>query len=140
MPDPLTQQAFEDWQAAGRLLEDSLSRYVSYDRSKKYTPWEMEFYDSLSFRYTKTLEAAFYFFRSLEQELTGKPSEFFRDQLLKMEKAGLVSSTEDWMEARKLRNRMAHSYQPEELEKIYVQLVVSARMILDALAKAKKFV
>ena len=138
MPDPLTQQAFEDWRSAGCLLEDSLGRYTPYDRHKKYTPQEMEFYDSLSFRYTKALEAAFYSFKSIELELTGKSSEFLRDQLLKMEKINIITSTDEWMEARKLRNKMAHSYQPEELEKIYAQVIVFSRMLLDALAKAGK--
>ena len=89
MPNSLTRQAFEDWRSAGDLLKDSLSRYAPYDRLKKYTPQQMEFYDSLSFRYTKALEAAFYFFRSIELELNGKSSEFARmilDALVKAKK------------------------------------------------------
>ena len=140
MPNPLTQQAYKDWQSAGCLLQDSLSRYLPYDRLKKYTPQGMEFYDSLSFRYTKALEAAFYFFRSIELELIGKPSEFLRDQLLKMEKIKIILNVDEWMEARKLRNKMAHAYKPEELEKIYAEAAAYSHMILDALTKAKKFV
>jgi hypothetical protein len=91
MPSSLTLQAYDDWKSSCELLVDSLSRYQPYDQNKKYTPRELEFYDSLSFRYAKAIETAFYFFRSWELELKGSASEFLRDQLLKMEKYGIVS-------------------------------------------------
>ncbi len=138
MPSALTQQAYKDWQSSCELLTDSLSRYQPYDHNTKYTPREMEFYDSLSFRYTKAIETAFYFFRAWELELKGNPSQFLRDQLLKMEKHGIINGTEGWMEARQLRNKITHSYDPDELEKIFANLVVYAREIIEASARAQK--
>jgi len=138
MPNALTLQAYNDWKSSCELLVDSLSRYQSYDRNKKYTAKELEFYDSFSFRYTKAIETAFYFFRTLELELTGRASEFLRDQLLKMEKAGIISSTDSWMEARQLRNKITHSYDPDELEKIFINLVLHARELIEASRHAQK--
>lgn len=134
MPNPLTVQAYKDWSSSCELLADSLSRYQSFDAAKKYTPVELEFYDSLSFRYTKSLETAFYFFRSLESELIGQPSEFLRDQLLRMEKLGIVGNTDAWMDARRLRNKITHSYDPDELQEIFTHLVIYSRQIIDAVS------
>ena len=47
------------------------------------------------------------------------PSDTFRDLLLRMEKLGFISSAATWLMMRDLRNRIAHEYLPEELQKIY---------------------
>ncbi len=137
MPNSLTLHAYNDWKSSCDLLSDSLQRYKPYIATRQYTPLELEFYDSLSFRYTKSLETAFYFFRTLESELTGHQSEFLRDQLLKMEKLGIVGSTDAWMDARKLRNKITHSYDPDELEEIFTHLIIYANQIIDSLNQAK---
>lgn len=138
MQSPLILQAYNDWKSSCELLKDSLGRYKPYDRHKKYTSQELEFYDSLSFRYTKSIETAFYFFRALESNLTGQASEFLRDQLLKMEKVGIVSNVDEWMGARNLRNKITHSYDPDELEKIFASLIVYARKIIESLQQAQE--
>ena len=45
----------------------------------------------------------------------------------------------DWKssEARKLRNKITHSYDPDELEVIFTSLVVHARHIVEALRQAQ---
>ena len=138
MPNPLTLRAHNDWKSSCELLNDSLRRYKPYDRYKKYTAAELEFYDSLSFRYTKAIETAFYFFRALESEMAGQPSEFLRDQLLKMEKLGIVGSTDAWMDARRLRNKITHSYDPDELEAIFADLILYAHQIVESLQHAQQ--
>jgi len=139
MPSALTLRAYKDWNSSCELLADSLSLYQPYDRNKQYSSRELEFYDSLSFRYAKAIETAFYFFRAWELDLKGNPSEFLRDQLLKMEKYGIVKSTDDWMDARQLRNKITHSYDPDELEKIFISLVVYAREIIEGSIRAQKY-
>jgi hypothetical protein len=42
------------------------------------------------------------------------------------------------MEARQLRNKITHSYDPDELEKIFASLIVYAREIVEASARAQK--
>lgn len=137
MPNPLTLHAYHDWEASCELLNDSLSRYIPYSAKKKYTSQELEFYDSLSFRYTKAIETAFYFFRAFEVELTGVGSQFQRDQLLKMEKVGIVKTVDEWMDAKQLRNKITHTYDPDELEIIFVQVINHSRAIIEAAQRAK---
>ncbi len=138
MPSPLTLNAYNDWKSSCHLLSESLSHYKPYDCKVKYTEQQLEFYDSLSFRFTKAIETAFYFFRALELELTGSSSQYLRDQLLKMEKLEIVDNIDQWMGARKLRNKITHSYDPDELEKIYASLVPYAREIVEACDRAQK--
>ena len=56
MPNPLVLQAYKDWKSACLLLEDSLNHYVPFQAKKSYSPKELEFYDSLSFRFIKSLQ------------------------------------------------------------------------------------
>jgi len=139
MPNPLIQQAYSDWSAACLLLEDSLSRYLPYLATKTYSSKELEFYDSLSFRFIKSFETALYFFRSLENDLSSTPKDFLRDRLLFIEKTGIVEDTEQWFDARDLRNKIAHSYDPDELEKIFPLIQSSSLMILKSCKRAEIF-
>ena len=54
-----------------------------------------------------------------------------------MGKHGIVKSTDEWMLARQLRDKITHSYDPEELEKIFASLVVYAREIVEASLRAQ---
>ena len=51
------------------------------------------------------------------------PSESFRDLLQRMEKYGVITGASLWIEMRDTRNRIAHEYLPEELAKIYADIV-----------------
>ena len=140
MPNALTLQAYKDWKASCDLLASSLSRYKPYDRLKTYSAEDLVFYDSLSFRYTKAIETGFYFFRAIELEMTKNTSQFVRDQLLKMEKLEIVTDTEQWINARKLRNRITHSYDPDELEIIFRDLTFHAHKILEDCRRAQEHI
>jgi len=140
MPNPLILQAYKDWLAACTLLEDSLDRYLPYKADKSYSAKELEFYDSLSFRFIKSLETAFYFFRSLERDLSSETKDFLRDRLLLIEKTGIVVDAEQWLIARDLRNKIAHSYDPDELEKMFPQIQATSLMIIQSCKRAKIFI
>jgi hypothetical protein len=76
----------------------------------------MEPYDALASRFERLVEIALNsFFRSVELHQFGKKSESLRDRLSCMQKIGLVTSVELWMEMRDFRNRIAHDYLPEQL-------------------------
>jgi uncharacterized protein YutE (UPF0331/DUF86 family) len=80
----------------------------------------MEPYDALASRFERFIEIALNrFFRSVEIHQFSKSSESLRDRLLIMQKIGLISSVELWMEMRDFRNRIAHDYLPEQLAVIF---------------------
>ena len=84
-----------------------------------YTPDELEPYDALSDRFIRTVEIAIKFFRSYEYYLQADQSQTLRDGLHRMEKLGLVSHIDIWLEMRDIRNRIVHDYVPEKIAELY---------------------
>jgi nucleotidyltransferase substrate binding protein (TIGR01987 family) len=109
--------------AALEILFASVDAYVPFDAARRYTPKEREPYDALTDRYLRAFESSLKFFRTLERYREAAPSESFRDLLQRMEKYGVITGAALWIEMRDTRNRIAHEYLPEELAKIYADIV-----------------
>jgi len=56
---------FEDLKSAAFLLKASIKKFKPYKATKIYTPAELEYYDSLAFRFEKTVELFLHFFKGL---------------------------------------------------------------------------
>ncbi len=119
MQKELIQKSFKDLKKAINLLKSSLDSFIPFDPLKQYSPQELEYYDSLSFRFEKVVELALSFFKTLEIYLFGEQSDTLRTRLLRLQKAGFINEVDFWISARILRNKIAHAYLPEELEEIY---------------------
>lgn len=109
--------------AALEILFASVDAYVPFDHAHRYTPKEREPYDALTDRYLRAFESSLKFFRTIERYREVAPSESFRDLLLRMEKYGVITGAPLWIEMRDTRNRIAHEYLPEELARIYADIV-----------------
>lgn len=122
-----------------KLLEHSLSKYEPFNPEVVYTYEDLEYYDSLSFRYEKSVEAMFSYFKTLELYLFGETSETLRKRLQKMEKVGLIENLELYMEIKVLRNKVVHAYLPEKLQEIYESIKNFGEILLKDFEKIKKF-
>ncbi len=109
--------------AAFDILFASIDGYVPFDPARRYTPKEREPYDALTDRYLRAFESSLKFFRTLERFREAAPSESLRDLLQRMEKYGAISRAALWIDLRDTRNRIAHEYLPQELAKIYADIV-----------------
>lgn len=116
-------KSFEDLLKSKRLLEFSINAYVPYEPQKTYEIEELEKYDAMSFRFEKFVETAMSFFTSLELYLFGEKSETLRNRLLRLQRSGYIQDMELWLSARLLRNKIAHSYLPEELSELFESVV-----------------
>jgi hypothetical protein len=124
--EPLLAESVEKLRAALTLLFASADDHVAFDAARPYTPKEREPYDALSDRFLRGFESSLKFFRTWERVREAAASESFRDQLLRMEKMGFISSHELWLVIRDLRNRVAHEYIPGELAHLYAGIVDTA--------------
>lgn len=98
------------------LVQNSLSRLPPLEPNLLDDSVAMEPYDALASRFERFVEIALNrFFRSVEIHQFGKKSESLRDRLLNMQKVGIITSVDLWMEMRDFRNRIAHDYLPEQL-------------------------
>ena len=110
---------FQKVKAAMDILQFSLNKLNSFDASLLYTADDYEPYDALSDRFMRASEMFIKFFRSYERLQFAEESDTLRDQLNRMEKLGLISSTELWFRIRDVRNRMVHDYLPGKIKEIY---------------------
>ncbi|EDP74416.1 hypothetical protein [Hydrogenivirga sp. 128-5-R1-1] len=133
-------QAYKDLENSLKLLEYSLSKYEPFDPTVVYNFEDLEYYDSLSFRFEKAVEAIFYFFKTLEIYLYGESSDTYRKMLQRMEKLNLIKNLEIYMEIKILRNKVVHAYLPEKLEEIYSNVKQFGDILLEDFIKIKKFI
>lgn len=120
---PIVNQARAKTLAAIKLVDASLKKLAPYDASRTYSPEEREPYDALSDRFVRAVEVCIKFFRSYELLQFAENSSTLRDQLNRMEKLGLVTSTELWFQMRDVRNRIVHDYLPAEIKDLYDDLL-----------------
>lgn len=139
MQKDLILREFEDTKKAVSLLKISVKKFIPYDSARIYTPDELEYFDSLSFRFEKSVEIILNFFRGLEIYLYSKSSDTIRDRLLAMQKLNLIDNIDFWMEARLLRNKIAHAYLPNQLKDIYEEIVKKSLPIFDCTKKIETY-
>ena len=137
MQKELVLRSFRDLGRAVFLLKSSLDAYKPYDPSKEYSPEEMEYYDSLSFRFEKAVELALSVFKSLEIYLFGEQSDTLRTRLLRLQRANYVDSVDFWISARILRNKIPHAYLPGELKDIYDDIVKLGKELIEKVQNLK---
>jgi hypothetical protein len=140
MQSDLILKEFNDLKKAVYLLKASIKKYKPYKVRKMYTPLELEYYDSLSFRFEKAVELFLHFFKGLELYLSGKISDTLRDRLLFMQKLGIIDSIDFWIEARLLRNKVAHDYLPEQLKGIYLEIYNKSKLLMKYMNNVEKLI
>jgi uncharacterized protein YutE (UPF0331/DUF86 family) len=139
MQKDLISDQFSDIEKTRDLLKASVDKYVPYDVEHIYTPDELEYYDSLSFRFEKSVELTIHFFRTMELFLYAKQSDTLRDRLLVMQKLEIIEDIDFWMDARLLRNKIAHAYLPAEIKDIYQEIFDSSKKIFTTIEQIKKY-
>lgn len=68
-----------------------------------------------------------------------KSSDTLRDELLVMQKLNIVDDIDFWMEARLLRNKIAHTYTPEKLKDIYDEIFKKSRTIFKSVDRIEEY-
>jgi hypothetical protein len=139
MQKELISKQSSDVEKTKTLLKASVDKYVPYDANHIYTPDELEYYDSLAFRFEKCVEITINFFRTLELFLYAKQSDTLRDRLLVMQQIEIIEDLDFWMEARLLRNKIAHAYLPEEIKDIYQEIFDSSKTIFTTIERMRKY-
>lgn len=140
MQKDLLLQELEDLRKAITLLRFSIKKFKPYKTRKKYTPDELEYYDSLSFRYEKSAELMLSFFKGLEIFVYAKYSDTLRDRLLIMQKLDIIDDIEFWFEARMLRNKITHTYISEKIKDLYDEIFKRSKEIFITFEKIEIYI
>jgi hypothetical protein len=125
MNDDLTALADDNRYKALRTLDlvaASLSDFQPYDTDTRYTPKALEPYDALPDRFVRAVECALRDSRRHELAEFAEQSDTTRTLLNPMEKLGLVSHADHWLEMRNIRNRIVHDYLPEQTAQMFAEI------------------
>lgn len=109
----------DNLEKAIQLFQSSTNEIENYDATKKYTYKELEPYDALSNRSLRVYEMAIKYFDCIDKIDSKKVAETFRDLIHNSSKFRLVETEEVWFEMKKIRNKMAHDYLPNEIKNMY---------------------
>lgn len=139
MQNDLIFQEFEEINKAVILLKASIKKFKPYKTNKIYTPDELEYYDSLSFRFEKSVELMLSFFKGLEIFTYAKTTDTLRDRLLIMQKIKIINDIDFWFEARILRNKIAHTYITEQLKDLYDEVYKKSKTIFKTLKNIERY-
>ncbi|MFT4926928.1 MAG: hypothetical protein ACI8WB_003028 [Phenylobacterium sp.] len=115
----LLSQIKQKTQRAIDLFSHSVNKLAPYDKNQNYTPDELEPYDALADRFIRVIEMDLRYFRTWELYQEGLTAGSTRDNLLKMEKLGLVTNAALWIDMRNVRNKIVHDYLPEQTEQMF---------------------
>lgn len=129
----------EDVKKAVTLLQASINKFKPYKMGKLYSADELEYYDSLAFRFEKSVEITLNFFKAIEMFAFAKTSDTLRDRLLVIQKLRLIDNVDFWMEARILRNKIAHTYVSEKLNELYDEVRMKSKIIFKTLKKIQTY-
>ena len=97
------------------LFKASVKKTDGFDPVKNYTADELEPFDALSDRFIRIVEISIKLFRTYEYYLQADQSQTLRDGLHQMEKLGVISNIDIWLDMRDIRNKIVHDYMPEKV-------------------------
>ena len=125
---------------AVKVLSESYSRCQGIIKKRKFSIDESEKFEALTSRFARLSDILLQkVWRSLfiaELEEDGTP----RDRMNKAEKKGLIDDANEFIELRKLRNKIAHNYTLVNIRDTYKQVLIFAPILLEATQKLREYV
>jgi hypothetical protein len=109
----------DNLEKAIQLFQSSVNDVDDFDVNKKYTHKELVPYDALTNRCMRVYEMAIKYFDCIDKIDSKHNAETFRDLIHNACKFLLVNNEEVWFDMKKIRNKMAHEYLPNEMKNMY---------------------
>ncbi|MDQ3018969.1 MAG: hypothetical protein M3R36_00110 [Bacteroidota bacterium] len=104
-----------------------------------YTEEEFMYFDVLTSRFSRLsdyiIQKAIRTIDKIDEEDAGT----VRDRLNRAEKKELISSTDEFVEIRNLRNDITHEYIPEEMSEIFNGVMRYTPILKDSVERIKKY-
>lgn len=95
------------------------------DSSIDYSNDEINNYEILVNRFSRAVETLLNFFRTVELKEFGEKSDTIRELLSKMEKIGIINSSNLWLEMRLSRNKISHIYIEDGLLELSNEVIIT---------------
>ena len=125
-------------EAASHLLS-SLMRCEVFILNEEFTEEQLVELEALTSRFARLSDLLIQKLFKTIDEIEGTSPGTVRDRLLQAEKKGIINNTDEFMEIRKVRNRIAHEYEMDALKDIFVFAFKNSALLIDTIKSTKKY-
>ena len=124
---------------AAKHLFDSVERCKNFILNNDYSDDQLIELEALTARFARMSDLLMQKVFKTIDEIEGTTPGTVRDRLLQAEKKSIIDNADDFMEIRKVRNRIAHEYEMDALKDIFLFAHKNAHFLIDAIKTAKEY-
>ena len=125
---------------AGKTLEQSYKKCSAFGVKNDYSNDELESIEAFTNRFARTADILTQRIFRLIDELDLDSEGTVRDRINRTEKKELIGRALDFVEIRKLRNTIAHEYQPDAPEKIFADVLKNTHHLFDSIERISQYI
>ena len=136
----LLQEEIKALNKAGEILTQSYKKCQAFGIKETYSIDELESIEAFTSRFARTADILTQRMFRLIDELDLDNEGTVRDRINRAEKKELIEQADAFVEIRKLRNTIAHEYQPNAPEKIYDDVLKSTPNLFDSIERINRYI
>lgn len=130
---------FKQTDEAASYLLSSLRRCEFFIFKEDFTEEQLVELEALTSRFARLSDLLIQKLFKTIDEIEGTSPGTVRDRLLQAEKKGIINNTDEFMEIRKVRNRIAHEYEMDSLKDIFVFAYKNSPLLIDTIKSTKEY-
>ncbi len=130
---------FSQAEEAANHLISSIERCKDFVYNDEFTDDELVELEALTSRFARVSDLLIQKTFKTIDKIEGTSPGTVRDRLLQAEKNGLISSADEFMEIRSVRNRIAHEYEMDALKDIFSFAYNNFGLLIDAIKRTKVY-
>ena len=129
----------EELERAGEVLRYSYQKCSMVPVRPSLSPEELESFEALTSRFARLSDIIIQrIFRTLDV-IDLEDSGTARDRINRADKRGIISSAEEFVQIRLLRNEIAHDYKSEKIFNIFERVLALTPILMDSLERISNY-
>ncbi len=124
---------------ATEYLRYSYKRCQAIEKSEDYTDEELEHFESLTGRFARLSDLLIQKIFRLIDQLDLEDLGTVRDRINRAEKKELISSSEEFVDIRELRNNIAHQYDPTAIISVFIDVQHYCPLLFNSVERVHQY-
>jgi len=124
---------------ATEYLQYSYKNCQVIERKENYTDEELEHFESLTGRFARLSDLLIQKIFRLIDQLDLEDKGTVRDRINRAEKKELISSAEEFVDIRELRNNIAHEYDPTAIISVFIDVQDYCPLLFNSVERVHKY-
>ena len=122
------------------VLQYSYQRCLEIEGKESFSDQELERFESLTGRFARLADLLVQKIFRLIDRMDLEDQGTIRDRINRAEKKGLIASAEQFILIRELRNAIAHEYDPEATQQIFLNVLAFCPLLFDSVDRVKRYI